>query len=419
LRVAIAGGVLAVVIALAAASRPEQPVSTSLGVADRSNATPWIAADDEFVAVAWGGTISGGGTDVFVAVSDDSGASFGSPVRVNRVAGEARLNGEFPPRVAVRASSGGRDVVVVWNAKGTETSVRMARSSDGGRSFGMPVELQAPGARGDRGWPAVALDGDGEPHVVWIDHRGLASESSSRHERHRMSSGGDAVAMAARSSLYYSAGDGERALAKGTCYCCKTSVVASPGGAIFASWRHVYEGNIRDIAFVVSRDGGRTFGAPTRVSEDRWAIDGCPDNGPAMALDTAGIIHVVWPTVVSENGAEAGALFYATSRDGRTFSRRARVPTFGGPHPTHPQIAVSQRGEVFVAWEELRNGRRETAVRSVRLDAAGGLSAGPIQPRGSGVYPVLAATSRGILAAWTESAAGTSRIRIKRVPNDG
>jgi len=35
----------------------------------------------------------------------------------------------------------------------------------------------------------------------------------------------------------------------------------------FAAWRHVYPGNIRDIAFTVSRDGGRTlrnrFASPT------------------------------------------------------------------------------------------------------------------------------------------------------------
>jgi hypothetical protein len=49
-----------------------------------------------------------------------------------------------------------------------------------------------------------------------------------------------------------------------------------------------------------------------------------------MAVDAQGTIHIVWPTVIG--GAEpTGALFHATTRDGRTFSPRQRVPTLGSP----------------------------------------------------------------------------------------
>ena len=74
--------------------------------------------------------------------------------------------------------------------------------------------------------------------------------------------------MAQKSGLYYAASAGggrcppERALAMGVCYCCKTALAAGADGALFAAWRHVYPGNLRDIAFSVSRDSGRTFSAP-------------------------------------------------------------------------------------------------------------------------------------------------------------
>ena len=45
------------------------------------------AADGQFVAVAWGGTLPSGATDVFAAVSRDGGRAFAPPVRVNQIDG--------------------------------------------------------------------------------------------------------------------------------------------------------------------------------------------------------------------------------------------------------------------------------------------------------------------------------------------
>ena len=72
----------------------------------------------------------------------------------------------------------------------------------------------------------------------------------------------------------------------------------------------------------MSRDGGKTFAPQIRVSEDQWEVEGCPDDGPAVAVDAEGVVHVVWPTLVSEDGAQTIALFHALSGDGRRFSTR-------------------------------------------------------------------------------------------------
>ncbi len=150
--------------------------ATSLAIAGRSNATPWVASDGPLVAVVWGASIADK-TDVFLAVSHDSGKTFGTPVQVNAIPGEARLGGELPPRVAVTAGRGPStaEVVVLWTARGAATSIKTARSRDGGRTFEPPVELQGAGAEGDRGWPSLALDSRGTAHAIWLDHRGLAA----------------------------------------------------------------------------------------------------------------------------------------------------------------------------------------------------------------------------------------------------
>ena len=130
---------------------------------------------------------------------------------------------------------------------------------------------------------------------------------------------------------------------------------------LVAAWRHVYPGDLRDIAFAISRDGGRSFSAPSRVSEDGWAINGCPDDGPALVVDAGGVTHIVWPTVIAGD-EPVGALFYASTRDGQRFTPRVRIPTLGSPKPMHPQMALAADGTLVVAWDELIDGRRVAAA---------------------------------------------------------
>lgn len=407
-----------------------------LRVPDRANATPWVAASGRDVAVVWGASAAGSQTDVYAAVSRDAGATFGAPVRVNRRAGEARLGGELPPRVSIAPGPKGPAMAVLWTARTGGTSIQLARSSDFGRTFTVPITLQAGGAPGDRGWPSLALDARGTAHAVWLDHRGLAADSNAEgaHRQHGAAAEHDGVAMAQKSALYYarvpadaagapasnagsrSPSSSERALEHGVCYCCKTALAVGPRGTLFAAWRHVYPGNFRDIAFSLSRDGGRTFAPAARASEDRWAINGCPDDGPAMAVDNSGTAHIVWPTVIGGDEPR-GAIFYSSTRDGRTFTARVQVPTLGSLKPSHPQIAVDAAGRMMVAWDESIDGRRVAAVRALTM--RGSTPAfGDIVRLDEGraaVYPVLAAVEGGFVAVWTSGVGDASVIRVRRL----
>jgi hypothetical protein len=375
------------------------PSTVTFAVSGRTNSTPWITAADSFVAVVWGASAEGK-ADVMLAVSRDAGRTFSAPVRVNAVAGDARLSGEIPPRVMLAPRSAGDDplVTVVWNAKDRGTEIKTATSRDGGRTFAAPVSLQKSGAPGDRGWHAATLDAQGALHTVWVDHRGLAVDQAAGSHKGEH----DGVAMAQKSGVYYRSAisSEERELFKGVCYCCKMAMGTGRNGDIYAAWRHVFAGNMRDMAFTVSRDGGRTFEPLVRVHEDKWSINGCPDDGPAMAVAPSGSIHLVWPTVV--NGT-VGALHYSWSHDGRSFTSPVRVPTLGSPKPSHPQIAIDARGRVMVAWDEVVEGARTAVAREVRQSGSG-IQFGPtitLDERGSAMYPVLAAIKDGWMAVWT------------------
>ena len=229
-----------------------------------------------------------------------------------------------------------------------------------------------------------------------------AAKAAGDHSEHKGEH--DGVAMAQKSALYYAAdGAAERELFKGVCYCCKTAMAIGPGGEIFAAWRHVFPGNMRDMGFTMSRDGGKTFTPLARVSQDGWSIQGCPDDGPAMAVDAKGTVHLVWPTVQNEQGV----ILYATSKNGAAFSTPVRVPTLGGPKPSHPQVAVDRSGRVFVAWDEVRDGIRRAAIAPI------GGSKPPEILDAVTSYPVMAPTDRGLVAVWTSGPPARSTIGVR------
>jgi len=412
----IAGAVMFTLVGPAAQSRqPQEGVASTGGKADvtlaitgATNQTPWVAASGSLVAVAWAASAAGR-ADIYTAVSRDGGLTFGSPVRVNTVAGEARVSGEIAPRVSLVPKPGGDpEIVVLWNAKDGTTQIKIARSHDGGRTFGAARPLQTAGAAGDRGWHALTVDKGGTAHAIWLDHRGMAAgkDAAADHKEH------DGAAMAQRSGLYYASSgatvSADRELFKGVCYCCKTAMATGPDGTLYAAWRHVFAGNFRDMGFTSSRDGGKTFAPLVRVNQDGWSINGCPDDGPAMVVDLKGTVHLVWPTVA---GGTEGALLYAVSRDGRSFSAPVRVPTLGSPKPSHPQIAIDSRGRVVVAWDEVRNGVRGAAFS--RMTAGAFAPAQSFGTNAPSTYPVLAAGAKGLVAVWAAGSPAQATITVR------
>jgi hypothetical protein len=419
-----AGTAVAVACATVLAAAAGPVATATLAIPQRANANVSVAADGAFVTAVWSAAATSGDTDIFAAVSVNGGRAFSTPVRVNDVAGEARVNGEQPPRVALVHRAGATPgIAIVWTAKGAQgTTLRQARSDDAGRSFGPAVIVPGSDAPGNRGWEAAAADTHGHVNVAWLDHRELVAGAAQMPAMHHDTGAGrlDGVAMAERSKLFFAAADGSvppHAVTRGVCYCCKTALVSGGDGVVYTAWRHVYPGNLRDIAFALSRDGGRTFAAPVRVSEDKWMLEGCPDDGPAMVVDRQNRVHIVWPTLVQQPGADAEpalALFYATSTDGRTFTPRMRIPTEGMPH--HPQAALDAAGGLAVAWDEATSGTRRVAFAHAPAPGAGGR--GPVFVRevlsaaGPALYPVVAATNDGVVVAWTAGGPADSVIRV-------
>jgi hypothetical protein len=287
--------------------------------------------------------------------------------------------------------------------------VRAAAWREGAPGFGPAATVHASGLKGARGWASVASGPDGAVHVSWLDGRANPPADAKSHDGGRRSM---------RQDLYQSVrrADGtsdETEVAADVCFCCKTTTAVGPDGAVYVAWRHIFPPNVRDIAVARSDDGGRTFGEPVRLSEDGWAIDACPDDGPSMAVDAGNVVHVAWPTQVSPSDGKG--IFYTSSADrGRSFARRARVDDASG-QPAHPQLAV-RAGVAAVVWDESAGGGpRRVRMREVGPNASRAAVETLSAEAAAATYPAVAVTDDGLVVAWTQETGTSSEVRVRRL----
>jgi Cu/Ag efflux protein CusF len=150
-------------------------------------------------------------------------------------------------------------------------------------------------------------------------------------------------------------------------------------------------------------------------------LEGCPDDGPTMALDRDGVVHLVWPTLVQGEQPAIG-LFHASTRDGVTFTARQRIETLGTPKPSHPQLVADACGSLTLVWDESQGSTRRAMMRQLTPLPSGDVRVGELHvvsgPH-SAVYPVVAPTLTAVVAAWTDidrSNADRSGIALRRIP---
>lgn len=400
--------------ALNAGGAAQSPTQQTLAVPATANSTPSLAAVGRTVAAVWTATADGT-ANVYFASSNDGGATFSTPRRVNDQDGDAGATNEQPPRVTISGSGTTRTFTVLWSKRdpGPQDTrrdiIRMARSTDGGRSFSPARLIHDRTFSGARGWQSLAAGTNGVAHAVWLDGRQAGTKIAA------MAHSGTPHKGQPPQEVYHGmlTVDGrmvESRIAEDVCFCCKTAVAVDHRGHVYAAWRHIFPGSMRDIAFAKSTDGGNTFSPLVRVSDDHWRLNGCPEDGPSLAVDPSGVVHIAWATVVEDGDEPRKALFYATSRDGKVFSPRIRVATNKMSTPGHPQLAlISNRGAAIVFDEAMGSTRRVSLARVTW--------SGEVQPPQvlsgdeSATHPVITETAAGtVLIAWTSRPDGPSSL---------
>jgi hypothetical protein len=364
---------------------------TEPSLACASAATPFFDAKGR-LWLAW----SAGGA-VSVASSTDQGRHFGPPVVVGRHAERLDLGADARPQIVVDAQ--GRVVVAYavfkdsqWNAQ-----VLVATSSDG-THFTPPRPLSTDPA--SQRFPVLALDGD-RVFAAWLDKRTVASA-----RQHGRPQAGAAVAVAwSRDGGEHF--EGESVALDHSCECCRLAVDVDAEHRPVVMLRRIYGERERDHAVFSFDEHGR----PTpehRVAIDHWAIDGCPHQGPALAVSAAGTWHAAWFT----QGEARQGLFYARSDDrGEHFSPPLPVGD-ADAQAARPSLLVHGRS-VWLAWKEFDG--QQVRVKWRRSDDDG-LTWGPeavaAGAHGRSDHPLLVRHAGNVYLSWLSSEQGYQLIPL-------
>lgn len=298
-----------------------------------------------------------------------------------------------------------------WLVRGGEGpydyGIRIARSTDGGRSWSEPVIPHRDGTPQEHGFVTLLPEPDGGFTATWLDGRryayagepdreGIEKEMTLRHAR--LSPGGEPGP--------------ERLLDGRVCDCCQTDGARTPGGIVIV-YRDRSPEEVRDIVAIRRTRAG--WSDPVPVHRDGWEIAACPVNGPAIAA-AGRAIAVAWFTAAGDTPR----VRLAFSGDGaRSFG--APVQVDDGDPAGRVDVALLDGETAVVSWLE-RTGGGGAEVRA-RVVSAGG-HAGPAtvvgRSRGSRAsgFPRMVARGNDLYFAWTEPD-GPARIRVARAPVRG
>ena len=306
---------------------------------------------------------------------------------------------DFP---SMEVLDGGRLAAHWLQRNGTGTyayGVRIAQSSDGGRTWSAPVVPHRDSSQTEHGFVAMWRE-NGQLGAVWLDGRKFVKDGHDAGNEMMLVS----TTIAANGRL-----GPEVRLDERTCDCCQNAAAMTTDGPIIA-YRNRSRDEIRDI-YVTRRVAGKwTPGAA--VHADGWKIAACPVNGPALAA-AGRRVALAWFT----GARDTARVNLAFSNDaGASFGAPVRID--GGNPAGRVDVALLQDGGALVTWVERIGG--DTAAVRVRRVGRDGRTGAPLTvarssaARASG-FPRMALAGSDVVFAWTVPGR-PSAIQVARTP---
>ena len=384
-------------------SEPSQPLS-KFGAPTRGPKLTLRASGSVYLL-----TVTGphSGSKLGVAISNDGGDSFAPPTVISRQDGKVSSHGENSPTFSF---GNGIEVYALWEentGQGLGTDLLLARSPAFGHSWLPPVKVTDKTKPSTNAFSSMTVAPNGHIYAVWLDGR----------DREIGPPGTSSVYLAKSTDRGKTFGKNV-AVAHGVCPCCRPTAIADTKGTVHVSWRHVYPGNLRDMAVATSRDGGETFGAPVRVAHDKWKINGCPHAGASMVQKG----NRLWMSWYSDGDGTNSGVRLAYSDDGaQSFSKPVLV-SGSVLDANHPSLAIADDGRLLLAFQGRDPGKKDgwspAGPYLVEISDSGRPSDSIQVPghKNSISYPVVAGGSLGrVFVAWTEKGKdGRQQIRLSR-----
>jgi hypothetical protein len=380
-----------VVAVLTSLSRPVAQDGLSIQrVANPSSAgsaQPQLTVSDRGVLLSW---IERSGADAALKFAERTAAGW-TEARTVASGSDWFVNWADVPSV-IRLADG--SIYGHWLQKSGPSTyaydVRLARSTDEGRTFSTSFTPHHDGTQTEHGFASLFQMPGAGLGLVWLDGRAMKGAGHGGH--------GDGGAMSVRGALYDRSGKqvSEIPIDLRVCECCPTAIAVTADGPIVAYRDRSLE-EIRDI--YVSRLVAGKWTTPAPVHNDNWKIAACPVNGPALSADGK-TVAIAWFTATGDEG-HAYAAF--SSDAGASFGSPIRLDDASSLGRVDLQLL--RDGSAIATWIEFADGRGQFKMR--RVEASGrktvastvaGMNAG----RASG-YPRMARFGDELVFAWTET----------------
>jgi hypothetical protein len=277
--------------------------------------------------------------------------------------------------------------------------VRLARSSDEGRTWSAPVTPHHDGLAREHGFASLFEMPAGGLGLVWLDGRAMTSADG--HSTHGPDSGAMSVRFGAFDRQWTQTH--EEPVDLRVCECCPTTAAVTSDGPIVA-YRDRSGHEVRDI-YVARFEQGQ-WSTPAPVHADGWKIPACPVNGPRLSA-SGRQVALAWFTVHDE----VGHAYLAFSRDaGRTFGAPIRLDWTAAIGRV--DVALLGDGSAVATWIEFANERSTFVTR--RVDPTGARSpvtvVAPVAAARASGYPRVARHGHELVFAWTDSGPGGTRV---------
>lgn len=174
------------------------------------------------------------------------------------------------PRIAVTKDAICISAIGGKQGKGRDGDLLVLRSTDDGKTWESPVQVNDVDSAAREGLHAMAAGPKGEICCVWLDLRNRSTEIMASVSR-------DGGASWGGNTLVYKSPSGS------VCECCHPSVALTDDGGIYVQWRNSLDGN-RDMFLATSTDSGKTFGKAKKLGDGTWPLDACPMDGGAISI---------------------------------------------------------------------------------------------------------------------------------------